>query len=251
MQVSQRLDDVITIFKYLADKDIFEDFYKQHLASRLLHHKSHSDHHEKAMIAKLKTECGHQYTSKLEGMFKDIAQSRATNEQWHAFYAAMRPNSSSAVSSSSSSSAASSEPAVELEAKVLTTGFWPIPHKKGATLPPQILSICEQFRSFYCNSHSGRKLTFDASRGSAELRVQFDGGPKDLVCHTYSMCILLLYNEKDTWKWGDMHRKLGIDKVWIHHSDWGMLSGSAPFTKFVVLFRMSWNGMFWRWRTRK
>jgi len=148
----------------------------------------------KAMIAKLKTECGHQYTSKLEGMFKDIAQSRQLHEQWSAIYS---PKDSAAV---------------ELEAKVLTTGFWPIPQQKGASLPPQIQSVCERFRRFYCDSHSGRKLTFDASRGSAELRVQFDAGTKDLVCHTYSMCILLLYNEKDTWKWSEMHRKLGIEK---------------------------------------
>ena len=52
-------------------KDVFEAFYKKDFAKRLLMDKSSSIDVEKSMIAKLKAECGAQYTSKLEGMFKD------------------------------------------------------------------------------------------------------------------------------------------------------------------------------------
>jgi len=195
-EVGQRLDDVMQIFKYLSDKDIFEDFYKQHLASRLLHHRSHSDHHEKAMIAKLKHEMGHQYTSKLEGMFKDIAQSRQLHTQWMQYCG---DNTSDRV---------------VLETKVLTTGTWPIQQVGGQaiTLPPALETVTKRFRRFYCDGHSGRRLAFDTSRGSAEVRVQFDCGPKDLVCHTMTMGVLLLFNDKDEWRWGDMLRALGVDK---------------------------------------
>lgn len=57
-------------------KDVFEAFYKKDLAKRLLLGKSSSADAEKAMIAKLKAECGGQFTSKLEGMFKDTDLSR-------------------------------------------------------------------------------------------------------------------------------------------------------------------------------
>lgn len=50
---------------------MFEAFYKKDFAKRLLMDKSSSIDVEKSMIAKLKAECGAQYTSKLEGMFKD------------------------------------------------------------------------------------------------------------------------------------------------------------------------------------
>eukprot|EP00967_Tisochrysis_lutea_P133881 scaffold235726_cov17-Tisochrysis_lutea.AAC.2 len=53
-------------------KDVFEAFYKKDLAKRLLLGKSASIDAEKTMIAKLKAECGSQFTSKLEGMFKDV-----------------------------------------------------------------------------------------------------------------------------------------------------------------------------------
>jgi cullin-4 len=56
----------------LQGKDIFEAFYKKDLAKRLLLGRSASNDAEKAMITKLKAECGSQFTNKLEGMFKDI-----------------------------------------------------------------------------------------------------------------------------------------------------------------------------------
>jgi hypothetical protein len=54
----------------LQGKDVFEAFYKKDLAKRLLIGKSASIDAEKSMISKLKTECGSQFTNKLEGMFK-------------------------------------------------------------------------------------------------------------------------------------------------------------------------------------
>lgn len=73
---------VIVIFRYLTDKDVFEAFYKTHLQKRLLHGKSSSDDWERTMIAKLKTECGFQFTSKLEGMFSDMRLSKELNESF-------------------------------------------------------------------------------------------------------------------------------------------------------------------------
>jgi len=55
---------------------VFEAFYKKDLAKRLLLSKSASLDAEKSMIAKLKTECGSNFTNKLEGMFKDIDSSK-------------------------------------------------------------------------------------------------------------------------------------------------------------------------------
>ena len=59
-----------------AGKDMFEAFYKKDLAKRLLLGKSASVDAEKLMLSKLKTECGAQFTLKLEGMFKDIEISK-------------------------------------------------------------------------------------------------------------------------------------------------------------------------------
>lgn len=66
--------------RYLQEKDVFEKYYKQHLAKRLLSGRTVSDDAEKSLIVKLKTECGYQFTSKLEGMFTDMKTSKETND---------------------------------------------------------------------------------------------------------------------------------------------------------------------------
>merc|ERR1719421_1196375 len=79
-EVDGVLDKVVMLFRYLQEKDVFEKYYKQHLAKRLLSGRSVSDDVERSMIQKLKTECGYQYTSKLEGMFMDMKVSVDTQE---------------------------------------------------------------------------------------------------------------------------------------------------------------------------
>ena len=68
----------MTLFRYLQEKDVFEKYYKQHLAKRLLSGRTASDDAERSFLLKLKTECGYQFTSKLEGMFTDMKTSRDT-----------------------------------------------------------------------------------------------------------------------------------------------------------------------------
>ncbi len=68
--------------RYLQEKDVFEKYYKQHLGKRLLSGRSVSDDAERALLVKLKTECGYQFTSKLESMFTDIKTSRCVMQEW-------------------------------------------------------------------------------------------------------------------------------------------------------------------------
>ena len=77
------LDKTITVFRFITDKDVFERYYKGHLAKRLLHGRSVSDDAERGMLAKLKVECGYQFTQKLEGMFTDMKVSADTTKAYH------------------------------------------------------------------------------------------------------------------------------------------------------------------------
>ncbi|KAJ0468482.1 putative cullin [Helianthus annuus] len=70
--VEVALDKVMMLVRYLKEKDEFEKYYKQHLATRLLSGISVSEDAERSLILKLKTECGYQFTSTLEGMFADM-----------------------------------------------------------------------------------------------------------------------------------------------------------------------------------
>lgn len=73
------LVQVMVVFKYIEDKDVFQKFYSRQLAKRLVHSNSVSDDAETSMISKLKEACGFEYTNKLQRMFQDVQISKDLN----------------------------------------------------------------------------------------------------------------------------------------------------------------------------
>ncbi|KAF5778028.1 putative cullin [Helianthus annuus] len=57
--VEVALDKVVMLIRYLKEKDEFEKYYKQYLATRLRLGISVSEDAERSLILKLKTECGY------------------------------------------------------------------------------------------------------------------------------------------------------------------------------------------------
>ncbi len=53
-EMEQLLTDVMVVFKYIEDKDVFQTFYSKMLAKRLIHATSASEDLEGVMIGKLK-----------------------------------------------------------------------------------------------------------------------------------------------------------------------------------------------------
>ncbi|MGH0160480.1 UNVERIFIED_CONTAM: hypothetical protein FKN15_048234 [Acipenser sinensis] len=159
-EVETILDKAMVLFRFMQEKDVFERYYKQHLARRLLTNKSVSDDSEKNMISKLKTECGCQFTSKLEGMFRDMSISNTTMDEFRQHL----------------QSTGVSLGGVDLTVRVLTTGYWPT---QSATpkcnIPPAPRHAFEVFRRFYLAKHSGRQLTLQHHMGSADLNATFYG----------------------------------------------------------------------------
>lgn len=174
------LDKVMMLFRYLQEKDVFEKYYKQHLAKRLLSGKTVSDDAERSLIVKLKTECGYQFTSKLEGMFTDMKTSQDTMQGFHSAHGAELGDGPSLV------------------VQVLTTGSWPTQPGVTCHLPSELSFLCEKFRSYYLGTHTGRRLSWQTNMGTADLKARFGKGQKhELNVSTYQMCVLMLFNNAD------------------------------------------------------
>ncbi|KAL0014086.1 hypothetical protein SO802_001155 [Lithocarpus litseifolius] len=187
------LDKVMMLFRYLQEKDVFEKYYKQHLAKRLLAGKTVSDDAERSLIVKLKTECGYQFTSKLEGMFTDMKTSQDTMQGFHESLGAELGDSPS------------------LTVQVLTTGSWPTQPSATCNLPAEILGVCEKFRSYYLGTHTGRRLSWQTNMGTADLKAIFGKGQKhELNVSTYQMCVLMLFNNADQLSYKEIEQATGI-----------------------------------------
>lgn len=187
-EIDARLDDVITIFRFISDKDIFENLYKEHLAKRLLQSRSLSDDAERLMITKLKTECGYQFTAKLEGMFNDMKLSKESISQY------------------------SRSAGVELEVRVLTTSFWPHQQVPPVTLPEELWREAERFKTHYLQKHTGRRLAWKTDLGNAEMRGVLGSANRkhELIVSTYQMCALMMYNSHEVLSLDEIHQTLHV-----------------------------------------
>ncbi|KAI8821887.1 Cullin [Fimicolochytrium jonesii] len=178
-EVDALLDRTVTIFRFVQEKDIFERYYKQHLAKRLLFGKSISEDVEKNMISKLKTECGYQFTQKWEGMFNDMRTSTDMMVDFHNHLA---------------TAVTAPKDMVNLNISILTSSYWPmtgIGADQVCHFPPEVAACQQHFDKYYHSRHSGRRLTWSSQLGTADIKASFKKGNKEFNVSTYGMLVLV------------------------------------------------------------
>ncbi|EPS64061.1 cullin 4, partial [Genlisea aurea] len=189
------LDKVLVLFRFIQGKDVFEAFYKKDLAKRLLLGKSASIDAEKSMITKLKTECGSQFTNKLEGMFKDIELSKEINESFK-----------------QSSQARTKLPSgIEMSVHVLTTGYWPTYPPMDVRLPHELNVYQDIFKEFYLSKYHGRRLMWQNSLGHCVLKADFPKGKKELAVSLFQTVVLMLFNDAERLSYRDIKDSTSIE----------------------------------------
>ena len=184
-ELDASVDAALVLFRCIQGKDVFEAFYKKDLAKRLLLGRFASIDAEKAAISKLKAECGSQFTSKLEGMFKDVELSKDAMTSFK-------------QSKPAAASLATLCPDVDVSVQVLTSGFWPTYPPIECVLPEALGAAQQVFAEHYLRWHSGRKLAWVNSLGTCILKAHFDAGDKELSVSLFQAAVLLLFNDVDT-----------------------------------------------------
>ncbi|XP_043477502.1 cullin-4A isoform X2 [Leptopilina heterotoma] len=182
-ELERLLDKIMVLFRFIHGKDVFEAFYKKDLAKRLLVGKSASVDAEKSMLSKLKQECGGGFTSKLEGMFKDMELSKDIN-------IAFKQYSSNLQNELSASN-------LDLTVSILTMGYWPTYPVMEVTLPLEMVQYQDVFNKFYLGKHSGRKLQWQPTLGHCVLKAWFQQGNKELQVSLFQALVLILFNDAD------------------------------------------------------
>jgi len=131
-ELEDTLNQVMVVFKYIEDKDVFQKFYSKMLAKRLVQHMSASDDAEASMISKLKQACGFEYTSKLQRMFQDIGVSKDLNENFKRHL----NNSGEPLD-------------IDFSIQVLSSGSWPFQQSCVFSLPAELELVTNCFKNKY------------------------------------------------------------------------------------------------------
>ncbi|KAJ4294759.1 ubiquitin ligase (cullin) of SCF [Collariella sp. IMI 366227] len=182
-ELENTLVKIMTVFKYIEDKDVFQKFYSRMLARRLVHSNSSSDDAETSMISKLKEACGFEYTNKLQRMFQDMQISKDLNAGFREHVQSLGTK------------------GLDSSYSILGTGFWPLTAPGTNFNPPEeVAADCERFGRFYKNKHEGRKLTWLWQLCKGEVKANYVKNakmPYTFQVSIYQMAVLLLFNEKD------------------------------------------------------
>ncbi|XP_028899456.1 cullin homolog 1 isoform X3 [Zeugodacus cucurbitae] len=178
-ELEDNLNQVMVVFKYIEDKDVFQKFYSKMLAKRLVYHTSASDDAEAIMISKLKQTCGYEYTIKLQRMFQDIGLSKDLNASFkqHLMNAKIPQE-------------------IDFSIEVLSSGSWPFNQSTTFLLPSELERSVQQFNEFYANRHSGRKLNWLYNLCKGDLVTNCFRNRYTLQASTFQMAVLLQFNDQ-------------------------------------------------------
>ncbi|XP_029626510.1 cullin-4B [Salmo trutta] len=206
-ELEKMLDKIMIIFRFIYGKDVFEAFYKKDLAKRLLVGKSASVDAEKSMLSKLKHECGAAFTSKLEGMFKDMELSKDIMVQFK--QCQNIPGN------------------IELTVNILTMGYWPTYIPMEVHLPAEMVRLQEIFKTFYLGKHSGRKLQWQSTLGHCVLKAEFKEGRKELQVSLFQTLVLLMFNEGEEFTLEEIKLATGIEDGELRRTLQSLACGKA------------------------
>ncbi|OJJ49911.1 hypothetical protein ASPZODRAFT_156939 [Penicilliopsis zonata CBS 506.65] len=200
-ELEEMLVQIMTVFKYIEDKDVFQKFYSKMLAKRLVHVNSVSDDAETSMISKLKEACGFEYTNKLQRMFQDIQISKDLNANYRDWQEKVLDDEDR-------------KKLLDSHFQVLGTGFWPLnPPTTDFLAPPEIVRTAERFQTFYFDKHNGRKLTWLWQLCKGEVKTNYIKStkvPYTFQVSTFQMGILLLFNETDSLEYSDIQKATSL-----------------------------------------
>ncbi|KAJ3101218.1 hypothetical protein HDU97_001569 [Phlyctochytrium planicorne] len=197
-EVEEVLNNIMTAFKYVEDKDVFQKFYSKMLAKRLVNSTSASDDAEASMISKLKEACGFEYTSKLQRMFTDMNLSKDLNENFK----------------DSITKTSEKDEYLDFSIMVLNTSCWPLQSAAVPfNIPEELLKTYNRFQLFYQSKHSGRKLNWNWMLSKGELKATYCKGNKSgytFQVSTYQMGVLLQFNRNASYKWEELLDSTGL-----------------------------------------
>ncbi|XP_044124544.1 cullin-4B [Bufo gargarizans] len=209
-ELEKMLDKIMIIFRFIYGKDVFEAFYKKDLAKRLLVGKSASVDAEKSMLSKLKHECGAAFTSKLEGMFKDMELSKDIMVHFKQYMQNQNVPGN-----------------MELTVNILTMGYWPTYVPMEVHLPSEMVKLQEIFKTFYLGKHSGRKLQWQSTLGQCVLKAEFNEGRKELQVSLFQTLVLLMFNEGEEFSFEDIRQATGIEDSELRRTLQSLACGRA------------------------
>ena len=178
-EIDNSLNDVISLFKCLSTKLVFQIESNKKMSERLIKKVSLSYLNEKNFISKLKQEAGIVYVNKMQEMMSDLEKNKKETESYKSLEHKGMPN------------------GIKLDVTVVSQSAWEFSKTVMEKFEmPNFLGTClKDFEKFYINKHNGQKLIWCLGLSKIEIQYLYLNN-KNISISTLPQLLILLNIEK-------------------------------------------------------
>ena len=180
-EIDATLNDIISLFKCLDSKLVFQNESNKNMSERLLNKASVSIVNEQKFISKLKQEVGVTYVKKMTEMINDLEKNKKNDESYKSLDHKGSPN------------------GIKFNVTVISQNNWEIKNQLlEKIIIPKFLSIClEDFENFYLNKYEGQKLIWCLGLSKVEIQYLYLENKNISISTLPQLLTLLLLEEKE------------------------------------------------------
>ncbi|KAJ8661876.1 hypothetical protein O0I10_002207 [Lichtheimia ornata] len=183
-------DGALTIFRSLADKDVFEGVYQRLLGSRLLSGASNT-RAEKLMVIKLQSICGNDYMTQFTKMITDI-------DEWSDFDA--RYNAQVKI-----------DTRFDFQVRTVSNEAWSFAGTHSIHLGNELQRYLTQYEAAFSAHHKSRKVLWSHSLSTLVMDANLRFGTTQLIVNALQASVLLLFNrDKEMWEFDEIAHETKI-----------------------------------------
>ena len=198
-EIENTLNDIISLFKCLSSKLVFQTESNKKMSERLIKKVSLSNLAEQSFISKLKQEQGVTYVNKMQEMMSDLEKNKKETESYKSLSHKGMPNN------------------IRLDITVVSQSAWEISNKNMEKIElPKFLETClNDFERFYINKHQGQKLIWCLGLSKVEIQYLYLHSKNISISTLPQLLSLLILEQNGQQTLGEIAGRLGcsVDTV--------------------------------------
>ena len=178
-EIERTLNDIISLFKNINSKLVFQVETEKKMSDRLIKNSSLSLNAEKSFISKLKQESGVTYVSKMNEMINDLEKNKGEIEGYKSTKSKGMPN------------------GIKFNVQIISQSAWDISksNMEKIEILPFLKTCIEDFEEYYLKRHQQTKLIWCLGLSKLEIQYLYLKN-KNISTSTIPQFLTLIYLEK-------------------------------------------------------
>ena len=180
-EIENTLNDIISIFKNINSKLVFQNETEKKMSDRLIKLSSLSINAEKIFISKLKQESGVTYVSKMQEMINDLEKNKGESEGYKLTKSRGAPG------------------GIKFNVQVISQSAWDVQktHMEKIEIPKFLKNCIDDFETYYIGRHQQTKLLWCLGLSKMEIQYLYLKN-KNISTSTLPQFLALYFLEQNT-----------------------------------------------------